>query len=240
MAKHNIWMSVSDLMTGLMVIFLFVTIAYMNMVKDSESILTEYMELRKNLHDRLVQEFAGDTTRWKASIGTDLSMKFHDPKGEFEKASFHMNPVFRQKLDEFIPRYLEILLSSQFRDNIKEIRIEGHTDPEPAPQYHPDPFIANTMLSQLRTVEVLHYIRNMPTYKAYSDGDKRLLEYLFTANGLSYSKALDEKGEYAFISHAPIDEDKSRRVEFRIITKGDEVFEEFIRKNNQSKVRYAR
>ena len=96
--------------------------------------------------------------------------------------------------------------------------------------------IGNTILSQLRTVDVLHYIRRMPTYQAYSEEDRRLLEYLFTANGLSYSKALDSNGEYVFKSHAPIDDDKSRRVEFRIITKGDEVFEEFIKKNNS----YAR
>ena len=33
MAKNNIWMSVSDLMTGLMVIFLFVAIAYISKVQ---------------------------------------------------------------------------------------------------------------------------------------------------------------------------------------------------------------
>ena len=34
MGKHNIWMSVSDLMTGLMVIFLFIAIAYMKQVNE--------------------------------------------------------------------------------------------------------------------------------------------------------------------------------------------------------------
>ena len=35
MGKHNIWMSVSDLMTGLMVIFLFIAIAYMKQVNSA-------------------------------------------------------------------------------------------------------------------------------------------------------------------------------------------------------------
>ena len=33
MAKPNVWLSVSDLMTGLMVIFLFVAIAYISRVQ---------------------------------------------------------------------------------------------------------------------------------------------------------------------------------------------------------------
>ena len=36
MARNNVWMSVSDLMTGLMVIFLFVAIAYIKRVQDKD------------------------------------------------------------------------------------------------------------------------------------------------------------------------------------------------------------
>lgn len=52
-------MSVSDLMTGLMVIFLFVAVAYMIQVQDNQSVLTEYVETKQKLHDRLVNEFKG-------------------------------------------------------------------------------------------------------------------------------------------------------------------------------------
>ena len=54
MAKHNIWMSVSDLMTGLMVIFLFVAIAYMLKVRENQNVLTDYVETRQHLHEKLV------------------------------------------------------------------------------------------------------------------------------------------------------------------------------------------
>ena len=57
MARNNAWMSVSDLMTGLMVIFLFVAIAYIKRVQDNQSVLTQYVENRKDLHDKLVAEF---------------------------------------------------------------------------------------------------------------------------------------------------------------------------------------
>ena len=39
MAKHNVWLSVSDLMTGLMVIFLFVAIAYISKVDEHTEVL---------------------------------------------------------------------------------------------------------------------------------------------------------------------------------------------------------
>ena len=57
MARNNVWMSVSDLMTGLMVIFLFVAIAYIKRVQDNQSVLTQYVENRQDLHAKLVAEF---------------------------------------------------------------------------------------------------------------------------------------------------------------------------------------
>ena len=59
MAKNNIWMSVSDLMTGLMVIFLFVAIAYISKVQEHSVTLKDYVEVKENLHDKLVSKFEG-------------------------------------------------------------------------------------------------------------------------------------------------------------------------------------
>lgn len=50
-------MSVSDLMTGLMVIFLFIAVAYMIQVKENQNVLTDYVETKTKLHDKLVSEF---------------------------------------------------------------------------------------------------------------------------------------------------------------------------------------
>ena len=70
MAKHNVWMSVSDLMTGLMVIFLFIAVAYMSQVSKNQSVLTEYVETKQKLHDKLVHEFEGTSTTLTA-VGND-------------------------------------------------------------------------------------------------------------------------------------------------------------------------
>lgn len=226
--KHNVWMSVSDLMTGLMVIFLFVAIAYIMRVQKSTSILTDYVDTKTELHDKLVDKFANDTTRWQMTIGKDLSMKFNDPTTLFQSGSADITPKFKEVLNEFIPKYLDILLRDSLRHNINEIRIEGHTDDVPYPRYGNDTYIANIQLSQDRARNVLQYIRNIPAFKEYPDEDQKLLNYWFTANGLSYGKALDSNGRYVYESKMPIDKAKSRRVEFRIITTGDEILENFV------------
>ena len=93
MAKHNIWMSVSDLMTGLMVIFLFIAIAYIQLFTQNANDITEFADARSRLHDKLINKFAADTARWQMTIGTDLSVRFTNvdvlfPKGSFEHSRF--------------------------------------------------------------------------------------------------------------------------------------------------------
>lgn len=231
MAKHNVWMSVSDLMTGLMILFLFVAVAYMIQVQDNQSVLTDYVETKRHLHDRLVNEFKGDTAKWKMVVGKDLSMKFKEPEVLFALGSGDIQPKFAEILNEFIPRYLGILLTDSLRDRIQEIRIEGHTDDLRMVKYGDDPYLSNVLLSQERAYNVLRYIREMPSFKNYSPAERKLLDYWFTANGLSYGKALDANEEFAALSGDSIDKAKSRRVEFRIVTTGEEVLENFVKKN---------
>ncbi len=228
MAKHNVWMSVSDLMTGLMIIFLFVAVAYMIQVQDNQSVLTEYVETKQHLHDRLVNEFKGDTAKWKMVIGRDLSMKFREPEVLFALGSDELQPKFMEILDEFIPRYLGILLTDSLRNRIREIRIEGHTDDLRMVKFGSDPYLSNVLLSQKRAYNVLSYIRNIESFESYTAEQRKLLDFWFTANGLSYGKALDSKGKYAALSNDSIDRAKSRRVEFRIVTTGEEVLENFV------------
>lgn len=168
MAKPNVWLSVSDLMTGLMVIFLFVAIAYISRVQKNQSVLTDYVETKNEMHDKLVNEFAGDTLKWQMAIGKDLTMKFKEPTVLFATGSYELTPRFKEILDEFLPRYFNILLNDSLSNRIQEIRIEGHTDDVPIPRYDLDPYIANAMLSQQRALSVVRYFRSMPAFKNYT------------------------------------------------------------------------
>lgn len=233
MAKHNVWLSVSDLMTGLMVIFLFVAIAYIKIVQDNTSVLSDFVETKQRMYEKLVSEFKGDTAKWQMSITEDLSMKFNNPTTLFQSGSSNITPAFKHILNEFIPKYLDILLKDTLRIRIQEIRIEGHTDDVPYPSLHSDPYIANVKLSQERALNVLTYIRDMVSFKSYTEKEQKMLEFWFTANGLSYGRALDDNNNYIYETSNSINRDKSRRVEFRIVTKGEEVLENFVKQNNR-------
>jgi len=225
-------MSVSDLMTGLMIIFLFVAVAYMIKVQDNQSVLITYVETKQHLHERLVEEFKGDTADWKMVVGKDLSMKFKEPQVLFQQGSGELQPRFKDILDKFIPRYLDILLTDSLRDRIREIRIEGHTDTLRMVKYGKDNYLSNVLLSQERAYNVLKYIREMESFKRYTPEQRQRIDFWFTANGLSYGKALDVNEEYVFETKRPIDMDKSRRVEFRLITSGEEVLENFVNRKD--------
>lgn len=231
MAKQNVWLSVSDLMTGLMIIFLFISIAYISKVQDNQEVLSDYVETKTRLHDKLVDKFAEDTKRWQMDIGRDLSMKFKNPTVLFESGKAELTPQFMSILDQFLPKYFDILVHDSLRDQIEEVRIEGHTDIVPYPQLDPDPYIANAILSQQRALNVLRYFRQMPAYNNFTKEEQERIEFWLTANGLSYGKSLDSEGNYAFESKKQPDFAKSRRVEFRIITRGDQVLENFVNKN---------
>lgn len=232
MSRGSIWMSVSDLMTGLMVIFLFISISYISKVQENAVNLKDYIEVKNNLHDKLVNQFQGDTAKWSMTIGGDLSMKFKKSEVQFATGSWELTPQFKEILNEFLPKYFNILLNDNLCNHIEEIRIEGHTDDVPMPSLDLDPYIANVVLSQRRALSVLRYFRNMEYFTQLSKEQQHILEYWFTANGLSYGKALDSDDSYAFHSSREIDKDRSRRVEFRIITDSEKLLERFVQQNH--------
>lgn len=229
MSKSNVWISVSDLMTGLMIIFLFVAISYMVQVKNNQKVLEGYMETKENLHDKLVDEFKNDTTKWQMSIGKDLTIKFDNPTVLFDSGEWELTSSFKNILQDFLPRYFNILLKDTLRTKIQEIRIEGHTDDVPIPRLHNDPYIANIILSQQRALSVVKYFRELPVFKQYTKDEQNLIEYWLIASGFSYGKSLDDNGEYTFKTKNNINKDLSRRVEIRIVTNGDIEIEKFMK-----------
>lgn len=232
MARHNPWLSVSDLMTGLMIIFLFIAIAYIKKVDSNQTILKDFVENKQELHDKLIEKFKNEAKDSIITIGGDLSMRFQNAESLFDDGSWVLKPEFKKQLSVILPKYLDVILNDSLKYKIREIRIEGHTNDVAFPSIDPDPYMANLILSQRRALSVMYFLRNMPEYKNYSKEDKKLLEYWFTANGLSYGHALDYNNEYALSTGKKIDREKSRRVEFRIITSGEELLEHFVESSN--------
>ena len=88
--NNGFWLSISDLMSGLMVIFLFISIAYMREIKEvinSFIYVTEgFQDTEQSLYENLMEEFKNDLEIWDASIDKEtLSIIFKEPDVLFEK-----------------------------------------------------------------------------------------------------------------------------------------------------------
>ena len=93
-----------------------------------------------------------------------------------------------------------------------------------------DPYIDNLELSQNRARNVLSYLRTQDCFTTLGNDKKARLQYWLTANGLSFGRTVDASDSLSFYSGNPIDNDKSRRVEFRIVTTSDEIINQAIKK----------
>lgn len=233
----NNWVSLSDIMTGLMIVFLFISISYMIEVQkrqaERDEIFEEFKATKEELYNELDSVFKADFQKWEVKLDKDLSIKFTNPEVLFSSGEKTIKPYFAEILNTFLPRYFNVLLQNKYREKISEIRIEGHTDTVPATQFDSDPYIGNVILSQLRSTEVLKYFRNMPYYKSLSKEDEALLQFWLTANGLSYGRTLDVNKEFTIFTKKPPNNELSRRVEFRIITTSEKLVEKVIKEMNK-------
>lgn len=230
MAKTNVWLSVSDLMTGLMVIFLFIAIAYMARVQDD---ISDYKDTKEKIYNKLKDKFTDhEIANGTVSVNPDLSLRFLKATTQFSSGQRTLPKSFELTLDTIIPKYLDVLvnLNDTLKGKLKEIRIEGHTDAVGFPSVDPDPYRANLILSQERARNVLFYILDIIESKNYPKADKELLRHLLTANGYSFNRALDSNGNEIYGTKNTIDYNKSRRVEIRIITDEKAILEKLIKR----------
>lgn len=207
------WIPLTDLMTGLMVIFLLIAVSYMLQVEADASRIKDvaiaYSEIKDALYEDLNREFSAELPKWKAQlIKTDLTIRFSEPEVLFATGSSELKPEFQAILQDFFPRYVRILTSPKYRDSISEVRIEGHTSSDWNGVGSPDDaYFRNMELSQARTRSTLAYVLNLP---ADRDQVNWLRKYV-TANGLSSSHLITD-------AHGVEDVARSRRVEFRVRT----------------------
>jgi outer membrane protein OmpA-like peptidoglycan-associated protein len=230
------WIPLSDLMTGLMMIFLLVAIVYMikveadsHLIKEAKAQLEEhaknvesqskkmkdiaivYQQQKTELYDDLLKEFARDLPRWGAEMDRDATIRFKEPDVLFNSGSWELKPQFKGILSEFFPRYAAILYSEKYRSDIQEVRIEGHTSSFwIGARSDQEKYFLNMKLSQDRTRSTLEYVMG-----SENDSDRRQwLREQVTANGLSYAKTIKRNDGKEDIA-------RSQRVEFRVRTNSE-------------------
>jgi outer membrane protein OmpA-like peptidoglycan-associated protein len=208
------WLSVSDMMSGLMVIFLFIAITYMMQVNEDKikliDIAVTYEKTKTAIYDQLQIEFKDDLKKWNAEIDKQtLAFRFQEPDILFNVGDADIKDKFKVILDDFFPRYIKVL--KQYQPDIEEIRIEGHTSSEWSKNSVADEktYFKNMELSQNRTRATLEYCLMLPQI----DSERGWIKHILTANGLSSSKPILVDGVEDIIH--------SRRVEFKVKTNSE-------------------
>lgn len=208
-------LSTGDLMAGLLFIFILLLMGALLQVQEKaeqdEEIVRRYDQVKTQLYIDLEEEFKDDLKVWRAEIdSTTLCVRFQEPSMLFDNNMSTLKDNFKAILSDFFPRYIDVLTKPEYRDNIEEIRIEGHTDSN-------GEYFHNMQLSQDRTRAVLQYCMGLL--------DSSNIEWsrtLITANGLSSSHPILRDGIE--------DKSLSRRVEFRVRTNAEKQLEDIASK----------
>ncbi len=204
-SEEDSWMSISDMMAGLMLVFLFIAIVYIRNIGQHAN---EINDTQEKICNELKQEFREVETAWRMSICENgLVIKFRN-EAIFTQGNDRIAPEFQVILRDFYPRFMKIIWLNQAK--ISELRIEGNTSSEGArgmDQF--DAYLYNTQLSQNRSINVMYFVLNIAKIKTNSDYLIWSYQNL-TAHGLSSSNLV--------ISQNLEDRVNSRRVEFRLKT----------------------
>lgn len=194
------WISFSDLMTALMVLFLFVmSVALLSVTKTVTDAERKQAEYDQDIAD-LLRDFS-NAARQTTGVSVDIkkrTIEFGD-KARFDTNSSALRPEQARELREFIPRVLEVASSPKAQRWLKRIVVEGYTDRRGT-------YLLNLNLSLLRSQRVLCALLDkklLPGETPLSDEQKALIHRLFLVGGYSFNSA-----KQSF--------DESRRIELRL------------------------
>lgn len=207
------WMNVADIMSALMMIFMFLSIAFIYELQNSRE------NYRDQLNAALRLEFGKDLEEWKAEITPDNIFRFNAP---FTAGVSRVPDSFGKILADFFPRYIKVLMSGQFVSKIEELRVEGHTSYGwGSLSSRSDIYLNNMRLSQSRSHNVLEYCYNLTDIIVKVSKD--WLETHFRSNGMAYSNLINQSGvvakSFQMANIKSQDKDRSRRVEFKAVIK---------------------
>ena len=227
------WQSYSDMMAALLLIFVLVIAVAIVALNDYKEKLAEQNEellarqdllekqeleekqaeidkiigVKQEIIEALNQEFSKEEIainidKQTGAIVFDASILYDRSKSELKGEGI-------QFLDRFLPIYIGVLFSSEFKDDIAEIIIEGHTDTDSGYMY-------NLGLSQDRALSVVEYCLSD---SSLSKEQKEQLRSVITANGRSFSNPV-------YDADGKVNLTKSRRVEVKFRLKDEEMIQE--------------
>lgn len=222
-SETSLWISTTDLMSGMLVIFLFIAVV---MTQNYNTVVQKSNEAQQELQENINREFTEEERQKYNLENVDEGVGYAEfKKGDsrFKIGSAELDPNFKSELKEFLPKYIRAVAKCN-PETITEVRIEGHTSSEWRGEVLSvdEIYIKNMELSQARTRAILEFALSLPELEEYKDFMKEKL----TANGLSSSKLKRNKD-------GSEDKEASRRIEFRTIADDAKTMKELKRLWNE-------
>lgn len=217
--ENNYWISYTDLVTGFMIVFVIITLLLFNRNSEENLLNGKYAEV-ENVFKKEFDKIDGVEISEEATIRFLINEDDHTelfkskPEEPWEPTDY-----FKDLLEETIPLYLDVICNIYennlgHRDSIqiKELRIEGHTDSTGS-------YIDNLKISSARASKVQSIILNNKYFQdSFPTDFKKFVRHNSIACGYSYSRTLDKNGKLILNDEGQqYDPDKSRRVELRVI-----------------------
>lgn len=221
------WLSFSDLMAGLLIVFILITVIMVFDLSESTEESDIAKEEYENMHEELkttkkrldnitsindkiivlLKKELGDTVEINEDTGA-ISLKsdllFDSGKSTLKKAG-------REFIKVNMPAFFKVLLSDKdIKDNINAIVIHGFTDDV-------GNYDSGLKLSQDRARTVFQYIIYEPTFSEYAQDLKELV----VLSGVSETRLLEQEEEESI----ELWRARNRRVEFQFELKFREIFE---------------
>lgn len=226
----NYDLTISDLMAALVLIFILLLSTQFLELKKQSSLASEYRDKKLALVNALRKEFQDDFVRWKAEFDEQTLMIRFPEDVAFMPESAQLRPRFKAILNDFFPRYISVLTRPEYINEIDEIRIEGHTA-NPGNKFDTWKGYAESMdLAQGRANNVLFFVLE-PFQQQHGDSSEIMnwLRRHIAASGFAFAKPVlkDPKANPLYVE-SNISWERSRRVEFSIRTKYEEVIQKMI------------
>ena len=214
--EENIfWITMSDLLLGLMIIFLILFI--MSMVGFSQAKVAE-----QSAQTEMAEKLAKKLVNNKIDVNIDkMSGQVEISDLElFDIGSAKLSAKGKAYLDKFFPIYIDTIFSNpELSDKVENLIIEGHTDPQMFKGLNSadEQYTKNLELSSMRATEVANYVFKTNYNKKYS----KKLHKVLIVEGKSNTEPILTNGKEDF--------NKSRRVELEIRMKaGENVIEKML------------
>lgn len=207
--ENVFWVTMTDLLLGLSIIFMTLFILAMtgftqNKLQQQASQSEVAKELTKNMKEQKI-DASVDKLTGQVKI-SDLEL--------FELNSYELSDKGKKYLNKFIPIYVNTIFSNQkLYDKVSNVVIQGHTDSQTFKNVSSkeEQFTKNMDLSLKRANAVAEYIFKTSYNKKYTDK----LTKTVIVEGKSYTEPVLVNGKE--------DYGKSRRVELKLVVKDSNI-----------------